>query len=135
ETSLMQIAGRAARNVGGKVIFYADQITKSMQKTIDETNRRRKIQQQYNEEHGITPTTIYKSIEDVMRATVVADEKVEKWGSRRQKKRDAHEKKLSQWEREELIQQYEQEMLAAAKNLEFERAAELRDEIEWLKSH
>ncbi len=135
ETSLMQIAGRAARNVGGKVIFYADQITKSMQKTIDETNRRRKIQQQYNEEHGITPTTIYKSIEDVMRATVVADEKVEKWGSRRKKARDAHEKKLSQWEREELIQQYEQEMLAAAKNLEFERAAELRDEIEWLKRH
>lgn len=135
ETSLMQIAGRAARNVGGKVIFYADQITKSMQKTIDETNRRRKIQQQYNEEHGITPTTIYKSIEDVMRATVVADEKVDKWGSRRKKARDAHEKKLSQWEREELIQQYEQEMLAAAKNLEFERAAELRDEIEWLKHH
>jgi excinuclease ABC subunit B len=135
ETSLMQIAGRAARNVGGKVIFYADQITKSMQKTIDETNRRRKIQQQYNEEHGITPTTIYKSIEDVMRATVVADEKVEKWGSRRKKARDVHEKKLSQWEREELIQQYEQEMLAAAKNLEFERAAELRDEIEWLKRH
>lgn len=135
ETSLMQIAGRAARNVGGKVIFYADQITKSMQKTIDETNRRRKIQQQYNEEHGITPTTIYKSIEDVMRATVVADEKVDKWGSRRKKARDAHEKKLSQWEREELIQQYEQEMLAAARNLEFERAAELRDEIEWLKHH
>lgn len=135
ETSLMQIAGRAARNVGGKVIFYADQITKSMQKTIDETNRRRKIQQQYNEEHGITPTTIYKSIEDVMRATVVADEKVDKWGSRRKKARDAHEKRLSQWEREELIQQYEQEMLAAARNLEFERAAELRDEIEWLKHH
>ncbi len=134
ETSLMQTAGRAARNIGGKVIFYADKITKSMQKTIDETNRRRKIQQQFNEEHGITPTTIYKSVEDVMRSTRVADEKVDKWGTRRKKRRDQQELRLSNLEREELIDQYEKEMIAAAKNLDFERAAELRDEIEWLKS-
>ncbi len=133
ETSLMQIAGRAARNVSGKVIFYADHITQSMQKTIDETNRRRKVQQKYNEEHGITPTTIYKSVEDVLRTTRVADEKVEKWGTKK-KRRDKRELRLSRLEREELIEQYEREMLAAAKNLEFERAAELRDEIEWLRN-
>ncbi len=134
ETSLMQTAGRAARNIGGKVIFYADKITKSMQKAIDETNRRRKIQQQFNEEHGITPTTIYKSVEEVMRSTRVADEKVDKWGTRRKKRRDQQELRLSNLEREELIDQYEKEMVAAAKNLDFERAAELRDEIEYLKS-
>jgi len=134
ETSLMQTAGRAARNIGGKVIFYADKMTKSMQKTIDETNRRRKIQQQFNEEHGITPKTIYKSVEDVMRTTRVADEKADKWGARRKKRRDIQELRLSKLEREELIEQYEAEMIQAAKNLEFERAAELRDEIEYLKS-
>ncbi|UCE05766.1 MAG: excinuclease ABC subunit UvrB [bacterium] len=135
ETSLMQVAGRAARNIGGKVIFYADNITQSMQKTVDETNRRRKIQQQYNEKHGITPKTIYKSVEDVMRTTRVADEKVDKWGTRRKRRRDLQEKRLSKLESEELIEQYEKEMIEAAKNLEFERAAGLRDEIEWLKNH
>jgi excinuclease ABC subunit B len=135
ETSLMQTAGRAARNIGGKVIFYADNITKSIQKTIDETNRRRKVQQKYNDEHGITPRTIYKSIEDVLRATRVADEKVDKWRTKRKKRRDLQEIRLSKLEREELIEQYEREMVAAAKNLEFERAADLRDEIEWLKNN
>jgi excinuclease ABC subunit B len=134
ETALMQTAGRAARNVGGKVIFYADKITQSMKKTIDETNRRRKVQQKYNDEHGITPRTIYKSVEDVLRTTRVADEKVDKWGTRRKKRRDLQEIRLSKLEREELIEQYEREMTAAAKNLEFERAAELRDEVEWLKN-
>ncbi len=135
ETSLMQTAGRAARNIGGKVIFYADNTTNSMQRTINETNRRRKVQQKYNEEHGITPKTIYKSIEDVLRTTRVADEKVDKWGTRRKKRKDLQQIRLSKLEREELIEQYENEMVTAAKNLEFERAAELRDEIEWLKSH
>ncbi len=134
ETSLMQTAGRAARNVGGRVLFYADKITKSMQKTIDETHRRRKVQQKYNDEHGITPKTIYKSVEDVMRTTRVADEKIDKWGTRRKKQRDLQEIRMSRLEREELIEQYEKEMVAAAKNLEFERAAELRDEIEFLKN-
>jgi len=134
ETSLMQTAGRAARNVGGRVLFYADKITRSMQKTIDETQRRRQVQQKYNDEHGITPTTIYKSVEDVLRTTRVADEKMDKWGTRRKKRRDLQEIRLSKLEREELIEQYEKEMVAAAKNLEFERAAELRDEIEFLKN-
>ena len=135
ETSLMQTAGRAARNVGGRVLFYGDKITRSMQKTIDETQRRRKVQQKYNDEHGITPRTIYKSVEDVLRTTRVADEKIDKWGTRRKKRRDLQEIRLSKLEQEELIEQYEKEMIVAAKNLEFERAAELRDEIEWLKNN
>jgi len=135
ETSLMQVSGRAARNVNGRVIFYADKITQSMQKTIDETNRRRKIQQQYNDKHGITPKTIYKSVEDVMSSTRVADEKVDKWGTRRKKRRRSYDKPMSDLEQTELVEQLEQEMLAAAKNLEFERAAELRDEIDWVKEN
>ncbi len=132
EVSLMQIAGRAARNVGGRVIFYADTTTKSMQKTIDETTRRRIIQQKYNEEHGITPQTIYKSIEDVMSSTQVADAKIDKWGSKkRRNQRDLE--KLSLLDNEELIDRLEKEMIVAAKNLEFEKAAQLRDDIESLK--
>ena len=134
ETALMQTAGRAARNVGGRVLFYADKITRSMQKTIDETHRRREVQQKYNDEHGITPQTIYKSVDDVLMSTRVADEKIDKWGARRKKRRDLHEMRLSKLEREELIEQYEKEMVAAAKNLDFERAAELRDEIDFLKN-
>ncbi|MFQ5751305.1 MAG: excinuclease ABC subunit UvrB, partial [bacterium] len=78
--SLMQISGRAARNVAGKVIFYADTMTDSMQRTIDETNRRRKIQAKYNEEKGITPQSIYKTYEQVLSSTRVADAKASKWG-------------------------------------------------------
>jgi excinuclease ABC subunit B len=134
ERSLMQTAGRAARNVDGKVIFYADSVTGSMQKTIDETNRRRAVQQKYNREHGITPKTIYKSVEDVMSATRVADVKVEKYGKEKQKAvSDSDWRKLSPLEREEMLDRMEKEMLHAAKNLEFERAAQLRDEIERLK--
>ena len=135
ETSLMQVIGRAARNVNGKAIFYADTITQSMQKTIDETNRRRQIQQEYNNEFGITPQTIYKSVEDVMRSTRVADEKEEKWGSKHKKSRRRADRPQSAVEQAELIERLEQEMKQAAKSLEFERAAELRDEIEWLKDN
>ncbi|NOZ62705.1 MAG: excinuclease ABC subunit UvrB [Calditrichaeota bacterium] len=133
ETSLMQTAGRAARNVSGKVIFYADNITQSMKKTIDETNRRRKIQKEYNEKHGITPTTIYKSVEDVLRSTRVADEKVEGYQSSRKGTRHSLAESLSDIEQNELIRHLEEEMLAASKKLDFERAAELRDEIDFLK--
>ena len=105
-----------------------------MQKTIDETNRRREIQRKYNEEHGITPQTIYKSVDDVMRITRVADEKAEKWGAKKKGKfAEKDIERLSKLEREELIEQLEREMFYAAKNLEFEKAAELRDEIETLK--
>ena len=125
----MQIAGRAARNVAGKVIFYAVHVTKSMQKVIDETNRRREIQRQYNEEHGITPTTVYKSVEDVMHSTRIADEKTVRW----EKKTKIH-LPGEDIAREDILEFLEKEMRAAAIDLQFERAAEIRDEIESLKS-
>jgi len=135
EVSLMQTAGRAARNVNGRVIFYGDVITKSMRKTMDETARRREIQKKYNEEHGITPKTIYKSVDDIMKSTQVADKQGDDWSKKSKKKAEqrAYEQ-LSKTEREELVEQLEREMLEAAKRLEFERAAELRDEIDSLKS-
>jgi len=129
EKSLMQIAGRAARNAAGKVILYADEITQSMQKVIDECNRRRKIQQRYNEEHGITPKTIYKSVEDVLGATRVADANVVKW-----EKKSSLRRPSQKMAREELIEWLEREMQQAAERLEFEKAAELRDEIKQLKN-
>ncbi len=134
ERSLMQTAGRAARNVDGKVIFYADTITGSMQKTIDETTRRRAVQQKYNREHGITPKTIYKSVEDIMSSTRVADVKVDKYGKENQRAvADTDWKRMSPLEREEMLDRMEKEMLDAARNLDFERAAMLRDEIDRLK--
>lgn len=133
ERSLMQIAGRAARNIGGKVIFYADNITDSMQRTIDETNRRRAIQAEYNEQYGITPKSIYKSYEQVMSSTRVADARAQKWGKGRGARIDRNGwKKLSPLEKEEVLDRLEKEMLDAARKLEFERAAELRDEIDRL---
>jgi excinuclease ABC subunit B len=131
--SLMQIAGRAARNVAGKVIFYADTITDSMQRTIDETNRRRRLQAEYNEAHGITPKSIYKSYEQVMSATRVADAKAPKYGRGAPSVIDTRNwKKLSPLEKEEILDRFEKEMLEAARKLEFERAAEIRDEIDRL---
>ncbi len=127
ERSLIQTAGRAARNVDGTVILYADKMTNSMEKFIQETNRRREIQKKYNEAHGITPETIYKSVEEILSATSVADAKVPKVVS--EKKYDY----LSKMEREELSEKLETEMLAAAKRLDFEKAAEIRDEIDALK--
>lgn len=125
EKSLMQVAGRAARNVNGRVIFYADQITPSMKKVIDEVERRRSVQQEYNRAHNIEPRTIYKSISDVLSTTAVADVKPDKFAHRVPLK-DRLQNKLEQ---KELIELLRQEMLKAAENLEFEKAAELRDEI------
>ncbi|MCH7723045.1 MAG: excinuclease ABC subunit UvrB [Bacteroidetes bacterium] len=131
EKSLMQVAGRTARNVNGIVIMYADVITQSMQKTISETNRRRKLQKAYNESHGITPKTIYKSVEEIMNSTSIADVK----------KRDGKEdygfskvaepilKYMDKEEKQDLIEQLRNHMHEAAKDLEFEKAASLRDEI------
>ncbi len=135
ERSLIQTAGRAARNVEGRVIFYADEITNSMQRAMDETHRRRELQRKFNEAHGITPTTIYKSVDDVLSSTRVADVKTEKWSETTQQLQQLKSKwkKLSPMERDELIEQYETEMLNAAKQLEFERAAELRDQIDALR--
>jgi len=129
ERSLMQTAGRAARNVDGTVILYADKITDAIRNFQKETARRRELQRKYNEEHGITPATIYKTVKEVMAATSVADSK-SSVPMVSEKSFDI----LSKLEKEEVIDTLEREMLAAAERLEFERAAELRDEIEMLRS-
>ncbi len=137
ERSLIQVAGRAARNVNGKVIFYADKITDSMRRAIDETLRRRKIQAEYNTVHGITPQSIFKSVEDVMGATRVADAKPEPYGKKGVDLEDKAFRNawraMSVKEKEELLQEMEKKMFAAAAELQFEHAAALRDEIDLLR--
>lgn len=128
ERSLIQTIGRAARNANGYVIMYADKITDSMKKAMDETKRRRTMQIAYNEEHGITPKTIVKKIPDIIRATQVAEEE-ETYVSKVIKG-----KKLTKAEKEKLLASLEMEMKEAAKALDFERAAELRDTIFELKA-
>ena len=127
--SLMQTAGRAARNIGGKVIFYADKMTDSMKKTIDETNRRREKQLAYNDEHGITAKSIYKTAEEILATTSVADV--------RQKVPRVAEPSIvyGNLDKEEIVERLNKEMVAAAANLEFERAALIRDEIKRIRSH
>jgi len=126
ERSLIQTIGRAARNENGHVIMYADRITKSMGIAIEETKRRRQKQEAYNEEHGITPKTIQKEVRDVIRATTAAEET------------EVYEaesaKKMTKKEREKTIAKMEAEMKEAAKALDFERAAELRDLLLELKA-
>jgi excinuclease ABC subunit B len=122
ETSLIQVAGRAARNVSGKVLLYADQITGSMERAIKETERRRRKQISYNEEHGIVPETIYKSPEEILQATSVADT--------RMVKEVGPEEIFEGGDYERIMASLESEMLEAAKNLEFEKAASLRDRME-----
>ncbi len=129
EVSLMQIVGRAARNVRGKVIFYGDNITRSMQTAIDETTRRRKKQKEYNEEHKIEPKTIYKSVDEIMQTTAVADVRG-KYKTKREVREFDYTDELTGLE---LVAKLESEMKKAAENLEFERAAKLRDEIKRLK--
>ncbi len=128
ERSLIQTMGRAARNENGRVIMYADKVTDSMEKAIDETNRRRVKQQAYNEEHGITPKTIKKDVRDVIRATVAAEE-TEEYKSEQPKLSEMTKK-----EREKVIEDMEKEMKQAARDLNFERAAELRDLVLELKA-
>jgi len=135
ERSLMQTAGRTARNVNGIVIMYADVITQSMQKTIRETNRRRKLQQEYNEKNNILPATIYKSVDEIMNSTSIADVR------RRDEKEDYGFSKVAEPilkymdkdQKNDLIEQLREQMHAAAKDLEFEKAASLRDEIQKLE--
>jgi excinuclease ABC subunit B len=128
ETSLIQTIGRAARNVEGKVLMYADRETAAMRVAISETDRRRAIQRAYNEEHGITPETIVKGISDIAEF-LMSDSKVPK--SRRRRKRGGPS--LPPAEIERTIVELEEEMLAAAEDLRFEYAAKLRDEIRDLK--
>ena len=127
ERSLIQTIGRAARNSNGEVIMYADKMTDSMRKAIDETKRRRTIQLEYNEKHGITPKTIQKKIGDVIRASQVAEEE-ETYAQRL-----ISGKPLTKEEKATLLENLEKEMKDAAKALNFERAAELRDAILELK--
>jgi excinuclease ABC subunit B len=127
ERSLIQTIGRAARNANGKVIMYADKMTNSMEIAISETKRRRTIQEEYNRKHGITPQTIQKDIRDVIRATHAAEEQEDY-------KPSAAFGKMSKKERDRLIGDMEKEMKEAAKALDFERAAELRDLLFELKA-
>lgn len=122
DTSLIQIIGRAARNARGHVIMYADRITDSMKRAIDETARRREIQQAYNKAHGITPKTIVKPIKPLIETTLVAES-----GGKYEVKKGR--KKLTKKDRENLIKTLTREMQQASRALEFERAAELRDMI------
>lgn len=126
ETSMVQTIGRAARNSESKVIMYADKMTGSMDRAIKETNRRREIQMNYNKEHGIVPKTIIKGIRDVIEATKVAED-----SSEYNVNNDSIS--LSEKDKKKLIKQYTEEMKDAAKNLQFERAADLRDMINDLK--
>jgi excinuclease ABC subunit B len=126
ETSLIQTMGRAARNVSGEVILYADEVTGSIKKAVDETNRRRRIQMEYNQKHGIKPETIRKAITDIIQATRVAEEP-SLYEIREEMKREI--KKMPRYEIFRLIQVLEEEMREAAEELNFELAAELRDQI------
>jgi excinuclease ABC subunit B len=125
ETSLIQTVGRAARNAEGKVIFYADVITKSIKATLDETNRRRKIQMAYNAEHGITPKTIVKEVRELIEIGVSP--------SKQEKLEKKDVKKLSREEKTKLAEELTKQMKDAAKILDFERAAYLRDKIASLR--
>ena len=122
ETSMIQTIGRAARNVNGRVIMYADRITKSMDVAIKETNRRREIQDKYNIEHNITPKSVKKDIREIIQATKVAEDAVD------YKNEDVEIKDY-----ESFIEDLKNEMLSAADSLDFERAASIRDEIKRLK--
>ena len=124
DTSLIQIIGRAARNANGHVIMYADRITDSMKRAMDETERRREIQQAYNHEHGIVPKTIKKPIKPLIETTLVAESSAGYAADGKRKK-----KKLTKKDKENLIKTLTREMQQASRALEFERAAELRDMI------
>ncbi len=133
EKSLIQTAGRAARNIGSKVILYADTVTGSMKRMMDETGRRRKIQTDYNVEHNIEPKSIVKSAEEIMASTAIADVRAEgEEKTRRLQQASVSEspgKYLTDQQKAELVERLTKEMYQAAKDLDFEKAAELRDEI------
>lgn len=120
ETSLIQTIGRAARNVNGRVIMYADNLTDSMMRAIQETNRRRGIQQAYNEQHGIVPQSVTKAVRELMEVT-------------REPDADSVGAGMDETEKQMAIDQIQDQMLEAAANLDFERAAKLRDQLLALK--
>ena len=130
ERSLIQTAGRAARNARGTVIMYADKVTDSMQRAIDETNRRRALQEEYNIIHGITPETLYKTREEILQTTAVADEKAEELPMVAEESPEY----MDGANRLDIIEELTRKMGEAAENLEFEKAAQYRDEIARLKA-
>jgi excinuclease ABC subunit B len=121
ETSLIQTVGRAARNLSGRVIMYADSISPAMAKTLEETDRRRKIQETYNKEHGITPKSVEKSVRAIMEATVLPDDT--------DKFKGKNPLELTKKELHDFVKALEKEMKQAASDLQFERAAILRDQV------
>ena len=138
DRSLIQTAGRAARNVRSKILMYADRITGSMERMMDETARRRSIQMAYNEEHGIIPRTVKKSLDEIMEGTAIADEKHDGSGPASQYYDGSDQLKvvadpvikyLTDDQKRDLMKQMKTEMIEAASNLDFERAAELRDSV------
>lgn len=135
ERSLIQTIGRAARNIHGKAILYADNLTKSMKKAIEETDRRRAKQREYNEQHGINPQGITKAIKEVLEGAYSSEQRSRLSSSKRGKKQpfDFHETLLTPKELANRIQQLENQMYLHAKNLEFEAAAELRDQVHKLR--
>jgi excinuclease ABC subunit B len=136
DTALIQTIGRAARHINGRVIMYADRITDSMKRALDETNRRRAKQVKFNLEHGITPISIHKAIRDITdQLSIEGREKALAVGEAKGEYKARHEKdKFSQTELQRLIAEMEKQMKEAAKNLEFEKAAAIRDEMYELKS-
>ncbi|MCC6398075.1 MAG: excinuclease ABC subunit UvrB [Bacteroidetes bacterium] len=137
ERSLIQTAGRTARNLNGRVIMYADTVTGSMQRMLDETRRRREKQVLFNAEHGIAPTTVHKSINEVLAATAVADVKAQRDARRERSKMPKVAEQVIRYltadQRKDLLEELRSEMEKAARDLEFEKAADLRDEIERLE--
>ncbi|MEE9334074.1 MAG: excinuclease ABC subunit UvrB [Granulosicoccaceae bacterium] len=133
ERSLIQTIGRAARNLHGKAILYADRVTGSMQRAIDETDRRRKVQVAYNEEHGITPKGVVKKIVDVMEAGDSGADKRKK-GAGKVKSEDTDWSLLSAVEASRRLKKLEKQMYEHARNLEFEQAAQVRDQLEQLRN-
>ncbi|MBQ2679210.1 MAG: UvrB/UvrC motif-containing protein, partial [Firmicutes bacterium] len=130
ETSLIQTIGRAARNANGRVIMYADTMTDSMRNAISETERRRAVQEEYNEINGITPKTIKKKVRDVIQAT-----KAVSTSKKRKKGLEKDPESMSDKELRKEISDLEREMFKAADELRFEQAAELRDRIAEMKKY
>jgi excinuclease ABC subunit B len=138
EKSLIQTAGRTARNVNGTVILYADTVTGSMRRMMEETARRREKQEAYNREHNISPETVTKSVNEVLAATAVADVKAQR-DARRERSRmpkvaENVVRYLTPDQRKDLVEELRGEMVKAARDLEFERAAQLRDELQKLEA-
>jgi excinuclease ABC subunit B len=127
ETSLIQTIGRAARNAGGRVIMYAEQVTDSIRKAVSETNRRRKLQQAYNEAHGITPASIHKKVRDLI--------SISKKAEKNERELEKELESMSRQELELLAKQVTKQMHAAAAELNFEKAAQLRDRMLEIKKH